>query len=156
MNQKLSDWASTAEILSSIAVVVTLLFLVFGIRENTEITRVAAYDRNIDSLNQWRLGVAQNEELLGAWNAYRRGEVDGVIEAEDLGLGLVLTALWGTYEKSYYANKYGILGVSEWSRFEVQICVNRAINVRLWNEMVKIRLTEEFADYVVAFCEDGP
>ncbi len=156
MNQKLSDWASIAEILSSIAVVVTLLFLVFGIRENTEITRAAAYDRNIDSLNQWRLDVAQNEELLRAWNAYRRGDIGGRIEAEDAGLGLILTALWGIYEKSYYANKYGILGASEWNRFEVQICLGRAIDARLWNEMIKIRLTEEFADYVVAFCEDGP
>jgi len=153
---KLSGWASIAEIISGTAVLITLVFLVFGIRENTEITRAAAYDRNIDSLNQWRLDVAQNEELLRAWNAYRRGDIGGRIEAEDAGLGLILTALWGIYEKSYYANKYGILGVSEWSRFEVQICSSRSINVKLWNEMVKIRLTEEFADYVVAFCEDGP
>ncbi len=153
---KLSGWASIAEIISGTAVLITLVFLVFGIRENTEITRAAAYDRNIDSLNQWRLDVAQNEELLRAWNAYRRGDIGGRIEAEDAGLGLMLTALWGIYEKSYYANKYGILGASEWTRFEVQICLGRAIDARLWDEMIKIRLTEEFADYVVAFCEDGP
>ena len=153
MNQKLSDWASLAEIVSSIAVVVTLVFLVAGIRENTETTRVAVYDSNIDSLNQWRLSVAQDEELLNRWNAYRRGEITEVVEAEDAGLGLVLTALWGVYEKSYYANEYGIMSGSEWSRFEVQICVNRAQNVRLWRELDSIRLTAEFVDFVATLCE---
>lgn len=57
---KLSGWASIAEIISGTAVLITLVFLVFGIRENTEITRAAAYDRNIDSLNQWRLDGARS------------------------------------------------------------------------------------------------
>ena len=41
MKQKLSEWASIAEIVSGIAVVITLVFLIFGIRENTEVTRAA-------------------------------------------------------------------------------------------------------------------
>jgi hypothetical protein len=67
LNQKLSEWASVAEVVSGVAIVVTLVFLAVGIRENTEITRAAAYDRNIESLNQWRLGVMQNESLIRVW-----------------------------------------------------------------------------------------
>lgn len=39
MTQKLSDWASLAEIVSAIAVVVTLIFLIIEIRGNSEAIR---------------------------------------------------------------------------------------------------------------------
>ncbi len=44
MNQKLSDWASAAEIIASIAVVITLIILILGIRENTEVVRAGSYN----------------------------------------------------------------------------------------------------------------
>jgi hypothetical protein len=44
MAVKLSDWANVAEVVSGVAVVITLIFLILSIRENTEITRAAAYD----------------------------------------------------------------------------------------------------------------
>ena len=64
MTQKLSDWASIAEIVSGIAVVVALVFLVVGIRENTEMARASMYERTFDSLNQWRMDIANNDALL--------------------------------------------------------------------------------------------
>lgn len=41
MKLKLSEWTSVAEILSSLAVVITLIVLVLGIRANTEEMRAA-------------------------------------------------------------------------------------------------------------------
>ena len=46
MNQKLADWASIAEIISGIAVVVTLIVLIVEVRDNTEVLRVSAYNDN--------------------------------------------------------------------------------------------------------------
>jgi len=50
MNQKLSDWASIAEIISGIAVLVTLVFLVLEIRAGTNVTRASMYGDILDSL----------------------------------------------------------------------------------------------------------
>ena len=155
MNQKLSDWASIAEILSSIAVVVTLLFLVFGIRENTEITRIAAYDRNMESVNLWRYELAKDAGLVRLFGTFNRrlSEEATDAEVELFQLNLLLNALWGTYEKSYYAYQYGILGSSEWSRFEIQMCRGRelALEAGVWEFMVPL-WTEEFANYVASLC----
>ena len=41
--RSLADWASIAEILSSIAVLVTLVFLVWEIRQNTDAVRAGTY-----------------------------------------------------------------------------------------------------------------
>ena len=71
MNQKLSNWASIAEIIAAIGVIVTLIFLIVGIRENTEITRVTAFDRNMESVNQWRLEMAKDPELARIWRSRR-------------------------------------------------------------------------------------
>lgn len=43
MNQKLSNWASIAEILSGIAVVISLILLLFEVQGNSEAVRAATF-----------------------------------------------------------------------------------------------------------------
>ena len=62
MNQKLSDWASIAEIISGIAVVVTLIFLIAGIRENTAVLRGSSYSNTLESLNQLQASIMADSE----------------------------------------------------------------------------------------------
>ena len=47
MKLKLSDWASVAEIMSGIAVVVTLIFLILGIRANTDAQLAASRQTSV-------------------------------------------------------------------------------------------------------------
>jgi hypothetical protein len=115
---KLQSWALAAEIVSGIAIVLTLVFLAMEIRENSAITRAAAYDRNIDSLNTWRLSMASDPELARIWSDITHSDAT----AQELQGGFVPSALWGIYENAYHSKQYGILGPSEWGRFEVQIC----------------------------------
>lgn len=49
MNQKLAAWASIAEIVSGVAVVVTLVILIAEIRDNTRFLRVSAERQQTDS-----------------------------------------------------------------------------------------------------------
>ena len=153
MNQKLSDWASVAEIISGIAVVVTLVFLVFGIRENTEITRADAYARNLDSLNQSRRQLAQDEEMARIYQAWWEGRGGELDRGERYRLRLWLSAIWADYEMAYFANEYGTLGPSEWRRFETAACENRArmLDPMLWSEIESF-FSEPFADFMERRC----
>ncbi len=158
MNRQLSDWASIAEIISGLAVVATLIFLALGIRENTEVTRAAAYERNIDSVNQWRLALASDPGMVRSWGVYNDvfdAEATDA-EIERLRFNLILNVLWGVYEKSYYATQYGTMAPSEWRRFERQLCPNRAnaLESDLWERMAPL-YTDEFANYVESLCA-GP
>jgi len=157
---KLSEWASVAEIVSGIAVVVTIIFLIAGIRENTAITRAVAYDSQMDGLNEWRRNLSQNEQLSRIYTRFAVGKVSELTEDEQYRLILVLNEQLGVYENAFYALKYGILGPSEWGRFKTQICrTRRDMKARLsgarwtWEDSLQL-LTDEFADFAESRCEE--
>ena len=151
----LSALAQIAEIIASVAVLITLVFLVVGVRQNTEITRAAAYERSMAGLNEWRLTIVTDPELAILFEEYVRKE-PGSPGSEDFRLQLTLNTLWGIYENSYYARQRELLGDSEWSRFEVQLCTSYERDSLRWATPTGVRtlLTGEFASYAESFCED--
>lgn len=152
MNRKLSDWASIAEIISGIAVVVTLIFLIVGIRENTEVTRAAAYGGILSGLNEMALTVTQDEALAGIWQSYRAGESEELSDGEEFRLRTLLRNMWRLYEWAYYSNLYGTLGSNEWDRFERRICAERGVSTQAqWNYVESV-LTEEFSGHILSSC----
>ena len=120
---KLKKWALIAEVISGAAVVVTLVFLVVGIRENTSTTRAVAYANLIDSINELESQRLNNSELTANWRLFRTGQLSN-IELDNRGqLALYVQMLARNYEKAYYSNLYGIIGADEWERFERSICI---------------------------------
>ena len=151
----LSTLAQFAEIVASVAVLITLVFLVVGVRQNTEITRSAAYDRSMAGLNEWRLAIATDPELAAIFETYVQKDPASQ-GPTDFRLGLILNALWGVYENAYYAHERRILDDAEWSRFEIQICISYGRESYRWATTPGIRLflTENFASYTESLCED--
>ena len=154
MNKKLSDWASIAEIVSGIAVLITLIFLVLGIRENTAVTRAAAFDRNIDSINQIAITLARDEELMRLFQYYQDDhlDIDELSSEEWARVRAIVRSILRIYESAYYSNQYGTLGLSEWSRFERQdLSPPSRMDMVQWNDIESV-LTQEFANYVDKSC----
>ena len=149
---KLSDWASVAEIVSGVAVVTTLVFLVLGIRENTEVTRSAAYEDLIEDLNRFGLAIAQDEALTELWRIYREGGTEELSEEENFRLTMLLRTMWRTYETAYYSHEYDTLGSSEWQRFQRQMCIQRAISSESQWDSIRSFLTEEFSEHIIVSC----
>lgn len=154
MKLKLADWASIAEVVSGIAVVVSLIFLIAGIRDNTEVTRAAAYDRNVDGLIAFRADVATDDALARLWLAYESGETGQLDDIERLQLNNLINWVFGNYEKAYFNHKYGVLGDSEWTRYERQICINqeRLKDVPDLKADMATVVTDEFFDYIEGLC----
>ena len=154
MKLKLSDWAAIAEVVSGVAVVVTLIFLIVGIRENTEVTRATAYDRNIDSLTQLRTEVVRDPELARIWQAFQDESRDALSEIDMVRLRLIVNNVFNIYEKSYFSYRYGLLGESEWSRFFNQIClqIQHARTFPGLMQSLHAVNTEEFMQYINDEC----
>ena len=158
--RRLTAIAQIAEIVTSVAVLITLVFLVLGVRQNTDITRSSAYERSMAGLNEWRLALASDPELARLFATYQKRE-PGNLRSTDFRLQLILNTIWGVYENSYYAHQRRILGDSEWSRFETQICVGYDRDALRWtpapglpsNISIRPLLTEEFAEYTESLCE---
>jgi hypothetical protein len=123
MAVKLSDWANVAEVVSGFAVVITLIFLILSIRENTEITRAAAYDRSIESLDELRREIAGDPDLVLVYQAIQTERPDLLDELGMVRARLIMNSVFNSFEKAYFANQSGLLGVAEWSRLEKGMCV---------------------------------
>lgn len=153
MKLKLSDWSSVAEVVSGIAVVITLIFLILGVRENTDVTRADVYTKNMDSLNGWRQMILENPDLGEVYGAYSRGDVEAA-QSNPQTISLLVDSLFGVYEQAYFAYKYGVMGRTEWERYARSICrqLDRADRFpRLRGEIENVT-TEEFSEYLDVLC----
>ena len=157
-NKELQKWALIAEIVGGLAVVVTLIFLVFEVRANSNLIRANAFDQNMQSLLDWRMDlISTNEGLEMAAERWSLGDIDNARR------NLTFQTLWNLYEKAYYAHEYELIGDAEWERFDYNICENYRVEVRDLNWNVGIigteetglaqRLTSEFVQYVESMCD---
>jgi len=154
----LEKWALISEIVGGVAIVLSLVFVGLQIRSSTQVDRAVSYERNIDSINQWRLGLLSDPEALTAW-----GEFAGTLpenptpeDVKSVRLFITLNALFGIYEKSWFATHYGVMAEEEWERFARQACQQRskARERGLWEQMEPL-LTRAFTDYLSSECPTG-
>ena len=125
MKQKLSDWASIAEVVSGVGVIVTLTFLVLGIRENTEVTRASMYAGNLDRSIEFRQEVVNDPELSRLWMNFINGDVselDALDALEKYRVQQLFLNIFQIYERAYVLERYGLLGAAEWGRYQVAMC----------------------------------
>ena len=154
-NQNLQKWALIAEIVGGIAVLVTLLFLIVEVRENSAVIRASAYGQTTDMLNDWRLLGASDPELTALFREYFNGRMSTLNEVEVQQMYFFLATLWGTYENAYFARQYDILGSEEWSRILVQACEQYRVAEpqNIWNGLSNL-LSTEFHRYIPTECGD--
>ena len=155
MNQKLSDWASIAEIGSGIAVVVTLVLLILGIRENTDMTRASMFASSIESLNATERAIMADPDLARVFLALRAKETNN-LDADDRNRLIFIIALQvRTFDMAYSMQRYGLYGDNEWSRFERNLCAayQRAAAAG-YDQLVSDLTTPEFMNFVRSSCPD--
>jgi len=142
-----------AEIISSIAVLATLVFLTFQIRDNTSATRSASYGSELDRLNSWRYEVSNNPESMRLFSEFLNEGAGNFDNRERQQFEFLNNALRGTYESAYYARSYDVLGESEWSRTEIAVCRQFVVTERhnYWERTTPF-FTSDFKEYVELNC----
>ena len=153
MKNSLSEWANVAEVISGIAVVVTVVFLIIEIRANTEVTRASMYADNMNSLMEWRNLLIEDRDTARLWESYTTG---GFIEEDSTDqlrmLQLVANNI-NIYENAFYARQYGVLGSSEWTRFLRMSCVQyNWITRSALAESIEMVTTDQFRNFLIDNC----
>ncbi|MCZ6886898.1 MAG: hypothetical protein O7H39_00270 [Gammaproteobacteria bacterium] len=64
----ISDLGSLGEFISSVVVLVTLIYLALQIRQNTRATRATSHHAITDALNQFNLTLAANDGVAKIWH----------------------------------------------------------------------------------------
>jgi len=98
---KLSDWASLAEVCSGVGVVITLIFLILGIRDNTDITRVSVYTDLVESISEWERDIYRDPELARLSGAFFGGQTSSLNELDQRRLRNMVQNLFRTYERAF-------------------------------------------------------
>ncbi|MGD8340950.1 MAG: hypothetical protein PVH89_09215 [Gammaproteobacteria bacterium] len=153
MKLKLSDWANFAEILSGLAVIVTLVVLIVGIRENSAVTRVSAYGDLMQSVVDIESLVIQDPNLDRILTTFYEETTGGLSEDERRTVTTYAGVLLRNYERAYFSQEYGVISDEQWDRFERLICANgrRAQLAGLDVENLEF-LTESFRDHIKTSC----
>jgi hypothetical protein len=148
---RLQQWTSIAEIVSGIAVVITLVVLIAGIRENNSLIRATMYTDRIESINAFSLAIAQDADLGRMWQAYVDEETDSLSAEDRPRLVNLLQTLLRTYETAWYARDAGFIGDAEWTRFDGSICTgyNRSQATGFNFDIV---LTDQFVEFLSEAC----
>ena len=158
--KQLQKLALSAEIVSAIAVVATILFLVLETRNNTTAIHVQTHLTLTEQLNDWRSESSAPEATQIRVKLQNEGRSSLTDEEFSTHLTLRLS-LWALYESIFFARLSGGLDDNGWERFSANICTNfnRDVSNGLWNPestnfAVGRSLTRDFRAYIQDNCEE--
>ena len=124
MKERLQEFALIAEIVSAVAIVVSLIFVGFQIRENTTSNYALSYDQLLAATIEWNLSFANNPDTMAAFQDWVNSEDPSTsldsIEA-DRG-ARIAQSIGQLYERAYFARFYGRLADNEWARYHRRLC----------------------------------
>jgi len=153
---KLEKWALLAEVISGVAILVTLVLLVFEVRVNTDVSRIAAYQAITRDFDEWRTLILTDPELLDMFaqllEAGRWPDTSTDPEA-NARLVLLLDNQFSGSERAYIAYRGGIIGEQEWTRINRATCSEFAEIPDSLRELLLYRLTDDFVGYLQTECE---
>ena len=138
------------EVFSSIAVLISVIVLIFEVRESTVELKRNAYDEAIEAVLEWRYVVASDPDFTNI--SYRAIQEKEELEGEErYRFQNHMSSLWLIYDRAFWAHEYGQMGDSEWERFSRNICLSLPPRILTFNEFER-GITLEFRDYIKQTC----
>ena len=110
MNQKLSDWASVAEILGAAAIVVSLIFVGYQIRQNTDYLRRTESNATMEQATAGRLLRVELAEIL----VKSRQGVGALSEVEELKLHTYFSQIGWAAVQMFARGRAGFSDAEDW------------------------------------------
>lgn len=141
-----------AEIVSGAAVAITLVFLVVGIRDNSNTTRSAVYEALVTDLNDFNLAILNNPDLYSLWSNRFELEIGNLGDEEFDRLRLMNRVVFRILDAAYWSFRSGTLSAAQWERFRNSVCTGVSrIDPTLW-EQTAIVMSDDFVSYAEETC----
>ena len=164
MNQKLSDWASIAEIFGGIAIVISLVFVGIQIKGNTGATQAATFQQHMGYEIEFLQRTSENPELGAAFWRFNGAKTSEELEAvsaelgpERLGQaqGMFLSQI-RIFEDVFLQHRAGSFSEDGWNAREPLV---RSIALHpIFHDMDRVSVTVSgpFAEYIIRIrAEEG-
>ena len=151
-SEKLSDWASIAEIVSGIAVLVSLIFIIQELGRNTDAVEAATLQAAMDASNEFLLTLLETPELLPILQKGNQ-EYSSLTPEETLTYTFIMRNQWARFQSNFSQWRRGVMDESDWEFYKKIFCdvsSNEGI-VQSWSSHRDF-LRADFAEYVES-CE---
>lgn len=150
---KLSNLADITEIVTSIAVLATLVYLAVEINQNTKALHGQSRQAVLDASQVEIFEFANNPEL--AINMVKEGPLS---EAESVQLHMVLIAAMRVREYSWLQYREGTIDQSQWATEYgvMQVLLGAPRSRHWWNTIGRPAVSSEFAAFVDDSLENEP
>lgn len=149
-----SDWGTVAEIVTALTVVVSLVFVGYEIRKNTQVARSATMLAMADQDLAYFSARIDSRILAGAEAKYRSGEE--LSEVERLQIFQHQQMNFRIFENAYYQYRRELLEPGVWERYRSIIRLHLEedpIAAEMW-EQLKHTFTREFQEEVTHLASD--
>ena len=145
MNKRpLSDWASIAEIIAAVAVVVSLLFVGLQINENTAEMRASQSNDLYDAIREVELVVLSNADLMIAVDKGMGGRRAEMTEEEITYFRNYLVQSFNVWEQAFSRANDGLMSSEYYEDWEESFIV-----------YIRRGVTQEDLDYVVLWLDQS-
>ena len=161
-DSKLQRRALTAEIIGGAAIVISLLFVGYEVRQSTKeaalnrkALEVAAHQSLMESIASLNDPMIRDPELVKIWEKSKRSEP--LTDLERARLAFILNTTLRHGDMAYFQFRNGMIS-EETLRSVLRIVRGRLVghpgNLELWNDMKHRRFSKDYADYVDAMLEE--
>ena len=149
---KLEKWALIAEVVGSIAIVVTLIILIAEVRVATNQSKLDAYEDVTRDFDEWRRDVLGDERNVAVFLSYPAVIPEAGTE-EAVRHRMLQATQWSAHERAYYARLSGIIDDERWGRVREANCREYLRIPASDVDTVLLRVTDEFRSFLVDNCE---
>jgi hypothetical protein len=145
------DWqalAAVAEIVASVAIVLSLVYLALQIRQSAQATRAATYQSVMTSVGTMSTAIIQSADAAEV--IYRGGQdISSLSPPERVRFEQMASALFRHYDVLFYHHRHGLLEPEQWEGLNRRLQAGLVIPglVRWWSEN-RIHFSRDFAKYV--------
>ncbi len=112
----LEDLANFGQLVSAIAVVISLVYLALQVRQNTASLRSEAYGRALDRISEMQGRFSSDPVFAGLW-ARASADVGSLTPAERIRAMWALYEVFGAFEFMYLQHSVGALPEEVWQRW---------------------------------------
>jgi len=152
----LQSLANLSEVIGSVVVVISLIYLAVQVRQNTQAQRMENYSRGLDRLAAMQSMLSQGNELSLLLS---RGAIDSskLTSQERVRFTWALYEAFGAFEFMFHASKSNAIPEEVWSRWSAGVAYWLSFpGVQNWWQARPIPFTVSFTAFVDSMLKDKP
>ena len=144
----ISEWASIAEIVGTVAVVISLALVIVSIRQNTAAIQVSNESFQIDLQDQWLADMFHDPDVFEYWGKLANDEPMTVSERGQV--MSMIVRIFNLWENAYVNFRAGNLSDEQWLRLHKANLewAKRRVPKSVWQEMSGPNWDDEFHEMI--------